>query len=79
MKVMCIKKDTWLDLDNSPSETKDPVFGEICEVIQSTPLLGTIFYSLLNYEPKYNSIQFVRLSNIDETELAKEREELQTV
>lgn len=76
---MCIKKSNWLNVDNSLSESKDPVFGEICEVVKVEERNNNQYYELENYFPLYNVEGFAPISDIDETELAKEREQLQTV
>lgn len=66
------------------SMPKIPV-GEVCTVIDTKEYDGYSFYKLSEYqapEPRkwwYDVRQFIPLSDICETELAKQREELQTV
>jgi len=35
-KCVCIKKDHWVDAAGLPSTSRDPSFGEICEVTGTT-------------------------------------------
>ena len=72
MKVMCIKDD-WNHKDGS-----EPIFGEIVTASQSTMYSGaySIFEYLLDKNGKSQHFikeAFIPLSDIDETELIRER------
>jgi hypothetical protein len=79
MKVMCIDDTKW------HKDSKCPAFGEICTVEKSfnCPGSGTPSYSFFEYpiEPPaqyrcFSQSRFVPLSEIDETELVNEREQV---
>lgn len=72
MKVMCIKDD-W-----NPKDGSEPIFGEIVTASQSTIYSGaySIFEYLLDKNGKSQHFikeGFIPLSDIDETELIRER------
>lgn len=75
MKVICIKKGNWELVKGLFDVDKDPVFGEICTVIEirKNPLNnGDNYYFLEGYIAGYNINWFAPLSDIDETEMIRE-------
>lgn len=82
MKVLCIYSGPWVD-PFTKAPFKGPVYGETCSVIETKVLNGKIGYRLEEYSLKvsnnmpayYRSTKFIPLSDIDETELVKERED----
>lgn len=77
MKVMCIN-DTIHEMTGNKFMPKLRI-GETYTVVDETEYRGHFFYLLLefidpNFKYWYEKEQFIPLSNIDETELIKERE-----
>lgn len=75
MKVMCI------DGEWKGTAIGKPAFGVIYTVIDSVKSQGIVWYELAEFPPDrrgrrdhYESKAFIPLSDIDETELVKERE-----
>lgn len=80
IKVICIDDNFF-----APKYLKTPKIhpkeGEICTVIETKPdgyyvLLEYLYTDIASGTPKWNPKKFIPLSNIDETELIKEREVL---
>ena len=76
MQVMCISHET-VPGDWRPYDERDPAIGETCTVVHSYyhSSDGALVYDLAGYEVwSYNARNFAPLSDIDETELIKQRE-----
>lgn len=79
MKVMCIEgvKKGMIAMNGKPVKNQDEIYeGEIYTVSWKTILLGESVYMLSERSPffGYRERRFIPLSDIDETELIKERE-----
>lgn len=72
MKVLCIREE-WVNRGEG-----DPSFGDTCTVIDSYDFMGKLIYILKEYPHPggYEAAAFVPLSDIDESELILERQEV---
>ena len=75
MRVMCVD-DNW-DKGQFPIKNGGPKESEVVTVIGSTTCLHGSFYNLSEYPfpTDWEQENFIPLSDIDETELIKERKE----
>lgn len=77
MKAICIDDNWNKGSVRNPEEA--PKYLQIVEVVDSITDEKGSFYVLDGFYFEYEQENFAPLSDIDETELAKQREELQTV
>jgi len=77
MKMMCIKEGQWVRAtDYKPADGPNPQYGDIVTVIDQRIITGlevvilAEYYSLMGYLRKW----FIPLSDIDETEMIREKE-----
>lgn len=73
MKVLCINDLNWFS-DVTNSYVHGPSYGEICKVTGLDKDGGYLLYGYQQYDGYYPP-SFIPLSDIDETELIKERYE----
>lgn len=77
MKLFCIKDGPWLHAkDNRPADGPSPQYGDIVTVASERNVAGHAVVVLVEFSNPFGYLKkwFVPLSDIDETEMVREKQ-----